>query len=216
MKLEEDTKKAIRARKSPINNEPLKKAHLSEDNGKDAKEGSVEKELEKGEALKMTEVVKEVVNDDKEIHTEDENEKIGEENRYLEEVEEKGTAVVKEVGNDVQEKTERSLDNDSDPDFTGYTEEELQGVKRINVVSAPTSPTDYSLQSDVGSSTPQLPRRSNSIGERPPRLPPRNTQKSSLNKNEVVKIGNGSPSRKKFRKSVEEMKSKALKKISKK
>ena len=122
-----------------------------------------------------------MVNDDKEIHTEDENKKIGEE------VEEKGTAVVKEVGNDVQEKTERSLDNDSDPDFTGYTEEELQGVKRINVVSAPTSPTDFSLQSDVGSSTPQLPRRSNSIGERPPRLPPRNTQKSSLNKNETVK-----------------------------
>ena len=134
----------------------------------------------------------------------------------MEEDKEKCTAVVKEVGNYVQEKNERSLEIDSDPDFTGYTEEELRGVKRINVVSAPTSPTDYSLQSDVGSSTPQLPRRSNSIGERPPRLPPRNTQKSSLNKNEVTKIGKGSPSRSKFRKSVEDLKSKAVKKMSKK
>ena len=178
----------------------------------------MEKELEKGEPLKTTEVVKEVVNDDKEIHTEDENKKTGEEKGCLEEEEEITTVVVKEEGNDVHEKNERSLDNDSDPDFTGYTEEELQGVKRINVVSAPTSPTDCSLQSDVGSSTPQLPRRrSNSIGDqRPPRLPPRNTQKSSLNKNEVVKIGNRRPSRTKFRKSVDKMKSKALKIMSKK
>ena len=110
MKLEEDTKKAIRARKSPINNEPLKKAHLSEDNGKDLKEGNVEKELEQGEPLKTTEVVKEVVNDDKEIHTKDENKEVGEESRCSEEYEEKSTAVVKEVGNDVQEKTEKSLE----------------------------------------------------------------------------------------------------------
>ena len=84
-------------------------------------------------------------------------------------------------------------------------------------MSAPTSPTDCLVQSDVDSSTPQLPRRrSNSIGDqRPQRLPPRKSQKSALNKNEEVKIGR-SPSRSQFRKSVEELRSKALKKMSKK
>ena len=47
LKLEEDTKKSKRVRNSPENNEPLKKAHLSEDNGKDAKEGSVERSQRK-------------------------------------------------------------------------------------------------------------------------------------------------------------------------
>ena len=128
-------------------------------------------------------------------------------------------AEFKETGDDIkvtQElEDERSGESGSDPDFTGYTDDELKGVRRILVVSAPTSPTACSLPLDVDSPKPQLPRkRANSIGEnRPPRLPPRNIQKSSLKKNEVVKIG--SPSRSTFGKSVQEIKSRALKKISK-
>ena len=168
----------------------------------------------------MPQIIKEVVNDDQETKTEEEIKLREEEMEIVNDVQDTKTEnnEITEENRDLQEcEEEIPREIDSDPDFTGYTEEELQGVKRVNIVSAPTSPTDCLVQSDVDSSTPQLPRRrSNSIGDqRAPRLPPRKSQKSALNKNEEVKIGR-SPSRSQFRKSVEELRSKALKKMSKK
>ena len=64
----EDINKTKRARNSPETSEPLKRAHIIEDNNQDdrekANEGSVEEESGKGEPLKAIQLREEVIKDE--------------------------------------------------------------------------------------------------------------------------------------------------------